>query len=214
MPAEFWKTVRWLGSAAMVIAAFWLLIVQPLERTLGKTSAAVSRRLDQVLAAVTGTKTHVVEGKAELSEQHEISELALMELKMSATRRLENEKEIFKVLKGKKSIVVRGNYRIKLGYRLKPGVSLQAGQDEIIARFPRPEVLSAELLDFETLSEEQSWLNEIDAQDRALVLRELHEQMQREVEKSGILDSVDQSLRTRLKDLLATDRVRLEHDLP
>ena len=60
-----------------------------------------------------------------------------------------------------------------------------------VARFPKPEVLSVELIDFDVLSEDSGWLNRIQPADRAQILRELREQMRAEAERSGLLDTVE-----------------------
>ncbi|MCP5533079.1 MAG: DUF4230 domain-containing protein, partial [Akkermansiaceae bacterium] len=96
---------------------------------------------------------------------------------------------------------------------LDDGVSLRVERGTVIARFPKPEVLSVELLDFDVLTEESGWLNKIQAADRAQILRELHDQMRRDAESSGLLDVADATLRTRLRDLLGTERVEVEREL-
>jgi len=50
--------------------------------------------------------------------------------------------------------------------------------------------------------------------DRAQVLRELREQMRREAEQSGMLNTVESTLRTRLRDLLGVESVAVEEMLP
>jgi hypothetical protein len=70
------------------------------------------------------------------------------------------------------------------------------------------------LLDFETLSEDSGWMNKVQPEDRAQILRELREQMRQEAEKSGMLDTVDATLRTRLRDLLGAESITLEQALP
>jgi hypothetical protein len=103
---------------------------------------------------------------------------------------------------------------VKGGYRLKDGISLRMENGKPVARFPKPEILSVELLDYETLSEDSGWLNRIQPADRAQILRELRDQMRQEAEKSGLLDTVERSLRTRLRDLLGAESVSVEQALP
>jgi hypothetical protein len=71
-----------------------------------------------------------------------------------------------------------------------------------------------ELIDFDVLSEDDGWLNKVQPADRAQVLRELREQMRREAEQSGMLDTVESTLRTRLRDLLGVESVAVEEILP
>lgn len=208
---EMWRTLRWIAVVGLLLIGGYFLVLLPLRQVVSGTTAQLSRGLDKVLAVVTNSDTRIVEGRAELIERSEITELGLAELKMSATRTFENEGYVLKYLPaGTKKLIVRGQYQVKAGYRLVPGVSLRAEKGRVIARFPKPQVLSVELLDFQVLNEENGWLNKVTPADRAAVLRELREQMRGEAERSGLLDAVDQRLRTRLRDLLGSDQVAVE----
>jgi hypothetical protein len=99
---------------------------------------------------------------------------------------------------------------VKAGYRLQPGVALQIENDEVVAHFPAAEILSVELIDFEEVDSKDGWANKITGEDRAWVLRELKQQMEDEAKKSGMLDAVESTLRTRLKDLVGDQNVRVE----
>lgn len=211
---EMWRTARRVVTALAVIAGLYFLVVAPIERGLRNTRASVERGLEKVLAAVTNRDTRIVEGRAEITESKEVSELALLQLRMSATRTIEKSENLSILPLGTKKLVVRGHYQVKGGYRLQNGVSLQMENGRPVARFPKPEILSVELIDFDVLSEDDGWLNKVQAGDRAQILRELRDQMRMEAEKSGMLDVVESSLRTRLRDLLAADTVRVEPMLP
>src|SRR5690606_23173680 len=142
------------------------------------------------------------------------SELSLLEMRMSATRTIERT-EMFSLLPlGTKKLIVRGHYQVKGGYRLKPGVSLRMDGRTPTARFPKPEILSVELIDFDVLSEESGWLNKVSPEDRAQILRELRGQMREEAERSGMLETVESTLRTRLRDLMGVDEVSVEQKIP
>lgn len=201
-------------TALAVIAGLYFLVVAPIERALRGTQASVERGLEKVLAAVTNRNTRIVEGRAEITESKEISELSLLQLRMSATRTIEKSENLSILPLGTKKLVVRGHYQVKGGYRLKNGVSLQMENGRPVARFPNPEILSVELIDFDVLSEDDGWLNKVQPGDRAQILRELRDQMREEAEKSGMLDVVESSLRTRLRDLLAADTVQVQPMLP
>ena len=191
--------------AAVVLLA-WLGL-RAFERGIGGTVGG----LEKVLGAITHTDIRIVEGRAEISESSEIAELALVEMKMSATRSYESETYVLKYLPaGTKRLIVRGQYRVTAGYRLEPGVSLRMENGVPVARFPEPRILSVELLDYQPLSEKDGWANEIKPEDRALLLRELRQQMRLEAGKSGVLDIVESTLRTRLKDLLGAGDVKIE----
>lgn len=207
---EIWKTIRWLALlASLVLLA--LLGFRAFERTATGTASGLERGLDKVLGALTHADTTIVEGRAEVVETREISELSLIGLRMSATRSYENETFILKYLPtGTKKIIIRGEYRITAGYRLTPGVSLQIIDGVPVARFPPPEILGVELIDFEVLSEKDGWWNSVTAEDRARLLRELRQQMRREATESGTLDLLDGTLRARLQDLLGAPDVRIE----
>ena len=211
--AEIWKTVRWISVlAALIILAFIALGL--VQRSMQSTSSGIERGLDKVLQALTNSDTRIVEGRAEVVEQNEISELALLELKMNATRRFENEGFVLKYLStGTKQLILRGHYRVTAGYRLEPGVSLRINDGVPTATFPEPEILSVELIDFETLNEKDGWFNQVTPQDRSKLLRELRQQMRKEAEKSGILDIVEATMKTRMSDLLDVQEVKIErHD--
>ena len=212
---QMWKTVRRVVTAAAVIGGLYFLVVRPVERALDNAKSGVERGLEKVLAAVTNTDTRIVEGRAEVTGSTEISELALLDMRMSATRTIEKSEEFSGLIPlGTKRLIVRGHYQVKGGYRLRDGVSLRMQNGKPVASFPKPEILSVELIDFDVLSEDSGWLNKVQPADRAQILRELREQMRIEAEKSGMLDTVDSTLRTRLRDLLGAESVTVEEYLP
>lgn len=203
---ELWKTLRWLALLVAVVLLAWLGL-RAFERGVGGTVSG----LEKVLGAITNSDTRIVEGRAEISEKSDITELALVEMKMNATRTFENETFVLKYFSGgKKRLIVRGEYRVTAGYKLDPGVSLRMDGNTPVARFPQAEILSVELIDYQPLSEESGWWNGITPEDRAQLLRELRQQMKMEAEKSGVLDMVESTLRTRLKDLLGAGDVKVE----
>ncbi len=211
---EMWRTLRRLVTAVAIIGGAWFLAVRPIERALSSTRASVEHSLKEVLGAITTTDTRVVEGRAEIVETAEISELSLLEMRLSATRTIEKSESFSGLPLGTKKLIVRGRYTVKGGYRLKDGVSLRMENGQPVARFPKPEVLSVELIDFDVLSEDSGWLNKIQSADRAQILRELRDQMREEAQHSGLLDTVESSLRTRLLDLLGVQAVTVEQALP
>jgi len=211
---EMWRTFRRAITLLAIIGGAWFLAVRPIERALSGTKSSFERGLQQVLAAVTNTNTRIVEGRAEVVETAEISELSLLEMRMSATRTIEKAESFSGLPLGTKKLIVRGHYTVKGGYRLKDGVSLRMEKGKPVARFPKPEILSVELLDFDVLSEDSGWLNKVQPADRAQILRELRNQMREEAEKSGLLETVDSTLRTRLRDLLGAESVAVEQELP
>jgi hypothetical protein len=213
--AEMWRTARRTITAVAIVGGLYFLVVAPLERAISGTKASVERGLAQVLGAITNTDTRTVEGRAEIVETSEISELSLLEMRMSATRTIEKSEEFSGLIPlGTKKLIVRGHYQVKAGYRLREGVSLRMEGGKPVARFPKPEILSVELIDFDVLSEDSGWLNKVQPADRAQILRELREQMREEARKSGLLDTVEATLRTRLRDLLGAETVTVEQDLP
>lgn len=211
---EMWKTLRRGLTLAGILGGAYFLVLRPIERALTGTRTSIERNLQQVLGAITNTDTRIVEGRAEITGTAEISELSLLEMRMSATRTIEKSESMYSVPLGTKKLIVRGHYTVKGGYRLKEGISLRMENGKPVANFPKPEVLSVELIDFDVLSEDSGWLNKIQPADRAQILRELREQMREEAEKSGLLDTVESSLRTRLRDLLGAESVTVEQVLP
>lgn len=208
-PPEMWKTLRWVAVTAGLVAIAWLGL-RTFERGVGGTVSG----LEKVLGAITGSETRIVEGRAEISATSEISELALVEMRMSATRSFENEAFVLNYLPaGTKRLIVRGEFKVKAGYKLTPGVSLSVKDGKPVARFPEPEILSVELVDYRALSEKDGWANDITPEDRAQLLRELQNQMRLEARRSGVLDIVESTLRTRLRDLLGAGDVTLERPL-
>lgn len=204
--AEIWKTARWVAFLAAVIL-LGIFAFRAFDRSVDSTAQG----LDKVLGALTSSDTRIVEGRAEVVSRNEISELSLLELRMSATRSYENESYVLKYLPtGTKRLIIRGDYRITAGYRLEPGVSLRVEDGVPVARFPDPEILGVELIDFEVLNEKDGWWNEVTPEDRATLLRELRQQMRVEATKSGALEIVDATLRTRVKDLIGSDDARIE----
>jgi hypothetical protein len=212
---EMWRTARRAITAVAVVGGLYFIVVAPLERAISGARASVEHGLDKVLGAITNTDTRIVEGRAEIVETSEISELSLLEMRMSATRTIEKSEEFSGLIPlGTKKLIVRGHYQVKGGYRLKDGVSLRMEHGKPVARFPKPQILSVELVDFDVLSEDDGWLNKVQPEDRAQILRELREQMRQEAEQSGMLDTVERTLRTRLRDLLGAETVTVEQFLP
>ena len=210
---EMWRTVRRTVTVVAIILGGYFLIVRPVERAVNSMKSSVHRGLSEVLGAITNKDTRIVEGRAEIVETSEISELSLLEMRMSATRTIEKSESLSFVPLGTKKLIVRGVYQVKGGYRLKNGVSLRMDGDKPVARFPRPEILSVELVDYEVLSEDASWLSKIQPEDRAQILRELRSQMRIDAEQSGMLATVEATLRTRLRDLRGVESVRVEQEL-
>ena len=205
---ELWKTVRWLALLGAVLLLAWLGI-RFVEKGIGGTTSG----LEKVLGAITRSDTRIVEGRAEITETSEISELTLLEMKMTATRSFENEAYMLRYLPaGTKKLIVQGEYRVTAGYKLKPGVSLRMEGGVPVATFPEPEILAVELIDYKPLSEKDGWANGIKPEDRAQLLRELRQQMRLEAQRSGMLDVVEASLRTRLRDLLGSGDVKIERE--
>lgn len=203
---ELWKTLRWVAVLITLLLLGWLG-VRTFERGVGGTVSG----LEKVLGAITGSETRIVEGRAEIRETNQISELALVEMKMSATRSFENEAFVLNYFPaGTKRLIVRGEFRVKVGYKLTPGVSLSMVNGKPVARFPEPEVLSVELIGYQPLSEKDGWANDITPEDRAQLLLELQNQMRSEAQRSGVLDVVESTLRTRLQDLLGTGGITIE----
>ncbi|RYD17191.1 MAG: hypothetical protein EOP88_27900, partial [Verrucomicrobiaceae bacterium] len=91
---EMWRTLRRIVTAAAIIGGAWFLIVRPIERSLANTGERMERGLRDVLGAITNTDTRIVEGRAEIAETAEISELSLLEMRMSATRTIEKSEEL------------------------------------------------------------------------------------------------------------------------
>jgi hypothetical protein len=211
---EMWKTLRQLVTVTAIIGGAYFLVVRPIEHALTGTKISMEHGLKEVLAAITNRDTRVVEGKAEIVGSSEISEISLLEMRMNATRTIEKSASFSGVPLGTKKLIVRGHFRVKGGYRLENGISLKMENGQVVARFPKPEILSVELLDYEVLSEDSGWMNRIQPADRAQILRELREQMRAEAENSGMLDSISATLHTRLRDLIGAKNVRIESTLP
>jgi hypothetical protein len=203
---ELWKTLRWVSLLAAILLLAWLGL-RTFERGVGGTMTG----LEKVLGAITHSDTRIVEGRAEIIETAEISELALVERTMSATRGFESASFVLKTLPaGTKKLLVLGEYRVTAGYKLEPGVSLRMENGVPVARFPEPRILSVELIDYTPLSEKDGWANDVTPEDRAQLLRELRQQMRIEAKKSGVLDMVESTLRTRLCELLGAGDVKIE----
>jgi Protein of unknown function (DUF4230) len=214
VPSEFWKTIRWITISVLILAVVFFLgsrLIQAVEKGTSRFGSNLDS-LKNALSRVTHSNTRIVEGRAELTEQKQVQELTLLALKMKATRSFESESFVLQYLPaGTKRLIVRGSFRVTVGYKLQPGVSLKLVQGKPVAQFPKPEILGVELLDYETLSEESGWANQITPTDRDQMIRELRLQMRSEALQSGVLEAVDQTLKNRLSDLLGTQNLTLEH---
>lgn len=209
-----WRTIRRGLTASAVVGGLYFLVVAPAERMWSSSQTAVVQGLQQVLGALTHTDTRVIEGRAEIIAQAKVSELSLLEMRLNTTRTLEKSENLSILPLGTKKITIRGNYTVKAGYRLKEGVSLRMEKGTPIARFPKPEIISVELIDFEVINEDGGWLNKIRPADRAQILRELRQQTRSEAIQSGVLQTVESTLQARLEALLGVELVRIEHTLP
>ncbi|MFT4177744.1 MAG: DUF4230 domain-containing protein [Luteolibacter sp.] len=207
---EMWKTVRRLLTVGAILGGAYLLVVAPLERTFRGTQRTLEQGLEAILGAGGKREVRVVKGRAEITERSEISELALMEMRMNTTRTIEKSESRFGVPLGTKRLVFRGLYKVKGGYRLQPGTSLWMEGKTLVAKFPKAEVLSVELLEVEILNEDSAWLNRVAKGDREQILRELRQQMIGEARESGMLDTIEATMKTRLKDLMGAEAVRME----
>ena len=212
MNPETGKTLRWLLVLSFVSGMIFFLIYK-VEDSLQRTQSAASARLDQILAAVTGNTTNMISGRAVIDEKKDIAELSLMEMRMNAVREMENTGALLKYVPlGTKRVVIRAHYKVKAGYKLTPGVSLRSEDGELVAKFPKAEILGVELLDFKELENSDGWANKVTGDDRAWLMREIKAQMQEEVAASGMLEEVESKLRTRLQDLIGHPNVRIEHE--
>ncbi len=207
---EAWRTARRIITLTAIVAGVYLWIVNPIGRAVSNAQSGAERSLKEILDSITQTDTHVVEGRAEVRSSVQVAELALLDLRMSASRSIEKTEAFSGLPLGTKKLVVRGHYRVKAGYKLTPGISLTMAEQQAIARFPKASVLSIELIDYDVLSEDSGWLNRVQPADRAQILRELREQMRDEVNQSGILQTVDANLQTRLSDLFGGKPIKIE----
>lgn len=211
---EMWRTVRLAIVTAAILGGIHAFAVRPIERALVSTRSGLRHGLEEVLAAVTKGSTRTVEGRAEIIGTTEIAELPLLQMRLSTTRAIEKSEMMMMLPLGTKKLIVRGVYDVKGGYKLTDGVSLRMEGGEPVARFPKPEILSVELVDLEVLSEDNGWLNKIQAGDREQILRELRIQMRQEAARSGMLDTVSTTLGHRLGNLLGVETVRIEQEIP
>lgn len=108
-----WHTLRHLITAVALILGLYFLVVQPVEQFVSRTGSAMKGSLERALGAVTGRKTRVCEGRAELTGSAEINELSLLELHMSATRTIEKSEKFSGLPLGTKKLVVRGHFHHK-----------------------------------------------------------------------------------------------------
>jgi hypothetical protein len=211
---EMWRTLRWLLVTVAVIAGVHFLVVRPIERLFTRGSSLITGSLERALGAITRSDTRVVEGRAEVIGRAEVAELALLEMRMSTSRTIEKTERYAFFPLGTKKLTFRGVYRVKAGYVLTDGISLRVENGVPVARFPKPEVLSVELVDLEVIHEDSGWLNRIQSGDREQITRELSSQMRREAAASGMLENVEAMLRTRLRDLLGVESVTVEPMMP
>ena len=210
MSPETGKTLRWL-MVLVAILVVALLVIKTMESWANSGVNVASQSLDRVLSSITGSHTVIHAGRAEITDTVAISELALMEMKMNAVHEMENTTMMMKYVPlGTKRVMVRGHFRVKAGYRLVPGVSLRMEGTELVANFPKAEILSVELIDIEELYSDNGWANKITGEDRAWLLMQLKEKMEEDAQQSGILNTVDSTLRMRLKDLTGVPNVRVE----
>lgn len=111
---EMWKTLRWVVTLVLLVGlsgySLWRF-----ERWASGTQSSIERGLEKVLGAVTNTETRIVEGRAETVESSEVSELALLKMRMSATRTIEKSENFSGIPLGTKRLIVRGYYDVKGG---------------------------------------------------------------------------------------------------
>lgn len=205
---EFWKTVRLALFLGLIAAGGWFFFIKPAQ----VAGNAASKALDGVLEKITGQKTTITEGTATVMDAADVAELALVKLKMSTVRSIETQKYFSIVSLGTKKLQVRGTFTVTAGYDLKEGGELKLNSDgtAAIASFPKARILSVELLELETLDEQDGWANKLTSEDRDQIIKLLRIQMKQEAQRSGIVELSHSYLETRLKDLLGVQEVQME----
>lgn len=206
--SELFRTVRLALILGALLFAAWFFFVRPVESATDLAIAKVGSALERI----TGQKTTIVAGHAELLDSTDVAELSLVRVKMKTVRSMQDEKHLWKIPLGKKSLQIAGTFLVTAGYDLSGGETLTLSHDGkvVTAQFPQPKILSAELIELETLTAESGWYNELTNKDRDNLIAVLRDQMLSEAQKSGLPELSAQYLDTRLKDLLNVETVELQ----
>lgn len=173
---------------AVCAAAFYFFVAKPAMSPLDKIANA--------LGTVTNTKVKV-SGHSVVLEKAETRELAVIQRKTQSIVKYET----VWFFSGKK-IIVKGDFLVKAGFDLTEfeGFELEGGK--VVGDWPKAQVLSVELLDYEVIHSQGGVINRLQGKDYEAVVMLLKNQARQDAEESGeMLRDAEEVVRQRLEDI-------------
>jgi hypothetical protein len=173
---------------------YWLFFVAPVK-TGGEAVDHLKKFFD---GTITVNKTIVIKASSDLTE------VVVREENVNHTYEVTNS-----WFMSKKKIVLQGDFRCKVGYDFTNqaadlgnpfGLDISDDGKTISVRMPRPSVLSVEMTNYKIVEDENGFWNKITKEDRENAVNELQRGARAELEKSSVLDEVDDEFIRKIKN--------------
>lgn len=183
----------------IIIAVYLILVVVPNNAI--KESTQLAGKISNKIGSLLGT-TPVVNVQANYIsiETKDVAEFATLQKIVIAEYEYSHQ-----WLKSKKTIRLKGKYKVKGGFDLKKGfrveILLSENPIKVKAILPEPEVLSLEQLDI-SVEEDNGYWNKISDSDRTFALNNLKNVAYAQILRSDFLDQVTKTSQKRVTDVV------------
>lgn len=174
----------------------------------GKPAAVPLDRFARALEQVTQRKVEV-KGSTVMLEQSAVSELAVVERQTQSMIKYET-----RWLASDNVLIVRGDFVVKAGFDLDKVANLALIDGRIGGSWPRAEVLSVELVDYEVFFSQNGTINKLQQKDQEGALLLLLAEARKNAQESDIREEAERRLQERLEDLGQGDFQLGEQFLP
>ena len=177
-------------AVAVVGAAAWFFItkVQPATDPLNRLRSALSEITQQKITQSGHT--------LEISTQ-EVQELAIIEREQASIIKYETT-----FLGAKKTLILRGDFRVKTGFNLTKATTFSIIEGEVSGDLPEAEILSVEMLGFEIYHSQDRAFNKLTSQDQEIATNQLLKQARKDAEESSLRSQAEDAFKQRLDDLM------------
>lgn len=199
-----------LSLLVLILGAVWYYVmVKP-------TQAAATNAMDRVESflggLLGGQGTIVRNSSSSIIRVEDVGEIALMEFQSKVSQDMEHEQVALKVLTSTKRLRMEGKFRVKIGYDISKGLSIDYDEEgrAVIRGLEGPQVLSAEMISVRTLEDNSGVWNKVDESDRDALTNQLRLQAIRDVKEGGMLEQLDALMRQNMRSMLGVENLVLE----
>ncbi|MGE9267748.1 MAG: DUF4230 domain-containing protein [Verrucomicrobiales bacterium] len=153
-------------------------------------------RVAEALGKVTQGQGRV-SGSSVVLESSKTRELAVIQRKTQSVVKYET-----KWFKSTKTLVVRGEFLVKVGFDLSDFEGFELSGGKVVGKWPEAEILSVEFLDYEILYSDEGLINKVQDADHEAVVNLLKKQARQDAEESrDVLREAEELVKQRLEDL-------------